>query len=245
MKNFQIVVKGTHNNTPKMVIFYKNEQYDHISKLPREAGYDTISAAKRISTMVFNNPEKYGFEGWDVQSTGAINSEKMMLSIEYRPLYKDQDEDQSKGYNKELVNELMEKYYPEKEAAIRAEHGQEPLKAKEDTKEGQGKGKKKRVATPRKPADPTMLTEKQLLFLTEIRKDGFYEKGLESSLYIPVLVDTLEDTMNYMTVGAMVSTLREKGLIVVGVSDAHTGKKMKYFEFTELGKQVMIKYNLA
>lgn len=81
------------------------------------------------------------------------------------------------------------------------------------------------------------LTEKQVRFLTLLPNDDFYENGLDSSLWIDVLCDTLAGDFNPMALGAMVSTLREKYLISVGVQKVN-GKKCKYFAFTELGKRV-------
>lgn len=81
------------------------------------------------------------------------------------------------------------------------------------------------------------LTEKQVRFLTLLPNDDFYENGLESTLWIDVLCDTLAGDFNPMALGAMVSTLREKYLIYVGTQKVN-GKKCKYFGFTELGKRV-------
>lgn len=81
------------------------------------------------------------------------------------------------------------------------------------------------------------LTEKQVKFIKLLPQDDFYEQGLDSSLWIDVLCDTLADEFNPMALGAMVSTLREKHLISVGVQKVN-GKKCKFFGFTELGKRV-------
>lgn len=81
------------------------------------------------------------------------------------------------------------------------------------------------------------LTEKQVKFIRLLPRDDFYEQGLDSALWIDVLCDTLADEFNPMALGAMVSTLREKHLISVGVQKVN-GKKCKFFGFTELGKKV-------
>lgn len=81
------------------------------------------------------------------------------------------------------------------------------------------------------------LTKKQVNFLKRLPEDDFYEHGLDSSLWIDVFCDTVADKFNPMAVGAMVSTLREKDLIHVGVQKMD-GRKCKFFGFTELGKQV-------
>lgn len=100
------------------------------------------------------------------------------------------------------------------------------------------KKSKKNVAFTFEDADGIVtLTEKQVRFLTLLPNDDFYENGLDSSLWIDVLCDTLAGEFNPMALGAMVSTLREKYLISVGVQKVN-GKKCKYFAFTELGKRV-------
>lgn len=83
------------------------------------------------------------------------------------------------------------------------------------------------------------LTEKQVDFIKHIPDTDFYENGLESTMWIDVLTDQIGGQFKGkpMTVGAMVSTLREKNLIYVG-QDRINGRKCKYFGLTDLGKQV-------
>lgn len=100
------------------------------------------------------------------------------------------------------------------------------------------KKSKKNVAFTFEDADGIVtLTEKQVKFIKLLPNDDFYENGLDSALWIDVLCDTLAGEFNPMALGAMVSTLREKYLISVGVQKVN-GKKCKYFAFTELGKRV-------
>lgn len=81
------------------------------------------------------------------------------------------------------------------------------------------------------------LTAKQVRFIKRMPEDDFYEHGLDSALWIDVFCDTIADEFNPMAVGAMVSTLREKKLIGVGVQKMN-GKKCKYMAFTALGQMV-------
>ena len=100
------------------------------------------------------------------------------------------------------------------------------------------KKSKKNVAFTFEDADGIVtLTEKQVKFIRLLPNDDFYENGLDSALWIDVLCDTLAGEFNPMALGAMVSTLREKYLISVGVQKVN-GKKCKFFGFTELGKRV-------
>lgn len=84
------------------------------------------------------------------------------------------------------------------------------------------------------------LTRKQVNFIEEFVKTSFWEHGLDSSLWVDVLVDEIggEFAGKPMTVGAMISTLREKGLINVGVAKVN-GRKSKYFVLTKLGQEVV------
>lgn len=83
------------------------------------------------------------------------------------------------------------------------------------------------------------LTEKQVNFMLHLPDTSFWEHGLDSTLWVDVLVDEIggEFEEKPMTVGAMISTLREKGLMVVAIGNVN-GRKAKYIELTEDGKKV-------
>ncbi len=89
------------------------------------------------------------------------------------------------------------------------------------------------------------LTEKHMAFLTNLPKCSYWDHGLDSSVWVFDVRDTLAMAgMAGMTVGAMISTLREKGLLVVGEEiftnfvRGGRGRKEKYVELTETGKKV-------
>lgn len=87
------------------------------------------------------------------------------------------------------------------------------------------------------------LTEKHMMFLTNLPKCHFWDRGLDSSVWVFDVRDTLSMAgMTGMTVGAMVSTLREKGLLVVAVGEVSgmngRTRREKYVELTETGKKV-------
>ena len=87
------------------------------------------------------------------------------------------------------------------------------------------------------------LTEKHVTFLKNLPKCSYWDRGLDSSVWVFDVRDTLESVgMAGMTVGAMVSTLREKGLLMVGIdavasSNGRT-RREKFIELTETGKKV-------
>ena len=87
------------------------------------------------------------------------------------------------------------------------------------------------------------LTEKHMMFLTNLPKCSFWDDGLNSSVWIFDIRETLSAAgMTGMTVGAMISTLREKGLlrVMLGNVDSMNGRtrREKYVELTETGKKV-------
>lgn len=146
--------------------------------------------------------------------------------------------------------EVLGKWEQEAEAERKA---REEKQAKAD-KEAEDKvnGKTKKTAKPRRSKDIAFatiivvdgaekhitLTAKQVDFIRHIPDTSFYENGLESAPWCDVLADEIGGQFagKPMTVGAMISTLREKKLIYVQIGD--NGKKAKYFGFTELGKKV-------
>lgn len=89
------------------------------------------------------------------------------------------------------------------------------------------------------------LTPKQVLFIQSMPTDNFYENGLDSALWIDIYADTLEAAgiMGRMTAGAMVTTLREKGILAVGHSRREK-KSIAHFEFTEFGKTIAAQLGL-
>lgn len=104
---------------------------------------------------------------------------------------------------------------------------------------------KKKERKPRKSKDIAheshgkTLTSKQVDFIRHIPDTCFYENGLESTMWCDCLADEIGGQFagKPMTVGAMISTLREKDLIYVSM-DRINGKKAKFFGFTELGKEI-------
>lgn len=87
------------------------------------------------------------------------------------------------------------------------------------------------------------LTEKHMVFLTGLPKCFCWDHGLDSSVWVFDVRDTLESVgMAGMTVGAMISTLREKGLLYVGVGEVKNtngrARHEKYIELTDTGKKV-------
>ena len=87
-----------------------------------------------------------------------------------------------------------------------------------------------------------MLTAKQVDFIRHLPDTTFWERGVDSLPWIDCLCDDIGGQFENkpMTVGAMVSTLREKGLLETGVTTINK-RKSKYFRVTETGKAIFRK----
>lgn len=118
-------------------------------------------------------------------------------------------------------------------------------KAAEDAVNGKKKAKKARrskdVAFELKENGETVmtLTAKQVDFMKHLPDTCFWENGLDSAVWCDVLADEIGGQFagKPMTVGAMISTLREKGIVEVG-RDLDRKGKPKFMALTDLGKQI-------
>ena len=83
------------------------------------------------------------------------------------------------------------------------------------------------------------LTAKQVDFIRHLPDTCFWENGLDSCIWVDCLCDDIMGQFEGkpMTVGAMISTLCEKGLGVRSKGRVN-GRKCTAFELTELGKKV-------
>ena len=89
------------------------------------------------------------------------------------------------------------------------------------------------------------LTEKHVTFLKGLPKCSYWSRGLDSSVWVFDVRDTLAMAgMAGMTVGAMISTLREKGLLRVMLGEVKNTngrtRHEKYIELTDTGKKVVM-----
>lgn len=84
-----------------------------------------------------------------------------------------------------------------------------------------------------------ILTEKQVDFIRHLPDTCYWENGLDSAIWVDCLCDEIEGQFanKPMTVGAMISTICEKGLGKRG-RDKINGRKCTSFALTELGKMV-------
>lgn len=118
---------------------------------------------------------------------------------------------------------------------------------KAETKEKAKKTRKsKDIAHEHKDGEVTItLTTKQVDFVLHLSDSCFWEKGLDSVLWCDVLCDEIGGQFEGkpMTIGAMISTLCEKGLGIRTkdrLTDEATGRSRKSttFQLTEKGKEI-------
>ena len=83
------------------------------------------------------------------------------------------------------------------------------------------------------------LTAKQVDFMKHLPDTCFWENGLDSEIWVDCLCDDIGGQFKDkpMTVGAMISTLCEKGIGTRGVSKVN-GHKATAFKLTEIGKVI-------
>lgn len=91
-----------------------------------------------------------------------------------------------------------------------------------------------------------ILTPKQVDFLKRLSDSSFWQQGTQSTLWIDILCDEITGQFEGkpMAVGAMVSTLREKGILAVALGRLEN-KKAKYVELTDLGQRVAVLIGIA
>lgn len=89
------------------------------------------------------------------------------------------------------------------------------------------------------------LTAKQVDFILHLSDSCFWENGLESALWTDILCDEIEGQFagKPMTVGAMISTLCEKGL-AERAKDKINNRTATYMVLTELGKVIAAELGL-
>lgn len=130
--------------------------------------------------------------------------------------------------------------------AAEAKAKAEAAKAADDKKAEDAVNKKaKKATTKRRPKDiayegnGVTLTAKQVDFIRHIPDTCFYEDGLDSCIWCDCLADEIGGQFagKPMTVGAMISTICEKGL-ASRETDRVNGRKATSLAFTELGKKV-------
>lgn len=122
-------------------------------------------------------------------------------------------------------------------------------KQKQIRKAKKAKAAKKNAAFTYCPngTDVITLTEKQVDFIRHLPDTCFWEQGLDSCIWVDCLCDEIKGQFENkpMTVGAMISTICEKGLGVRATDrKGPRGGKYTSFALTDMGKQVAAELGL-
>lgn len=135
-----------------------------------------------------------------------------------------------------------------RESAQETEEVQKPTSAPKATKKatgGQKKAKKNTAFAVTVDGVETTLTAKQVDFIHHLPDTNFWENGLDSCIWVDCLCDEIGGQFENkpMTVGAMISTLCEKGL-GTRCKERIGGRKATSFALTGLGKVIAAELGL-
>lgn len=143
-----------------------------------------------------------------------------------------------------------------KKAFEKFEKTQKNTEVQKDSKKAEGtkKAKEKAPKTKKVPEGgaefeindlKVILTAKQVDFIKHLPDTDFWEHGVDSEIWVDCLCDDIGGQFEGkpMTVGAMISTLCEKGLGLRAKAKINN-RKATAFRLTELGKQVAQKLGL-
>lgn len=135
-----------------------------------------------------------------------------------------------------------------RESAQETEEVQKPASAPKATKKatgGQKKAKKNAAFCITIDGTEITLTAKQVDFIRHLPDTNFWENGLDSCIWVDCLCDEIGGQFENkpMTVGAMISTLCEKGL-GTRCKDRISGRKATSFALTGLGKVIAAEFGL-
>ena len=178
-------------------------------------------------------------KGYCFKSTGTYDKKGQELNMRIgKHIWEQAFEEYTKQANDEAEQ-------AEWDAEMEARKVEQEQKDRETEEAFNKKAEKKAVKRTRKSKDiahesnGVTLTAKQADFMKHLPDTSFWENGLDSALWCDVLADEIGGQFagKPMTVGAMISTLREKAIISVGVDDGRKGKP-KFMRLTEIGKQV-------
>lgn len=145
-----------------------------------------------------------------------------------------------KGAEPMKTNATATKTAPAPTEAAKKEQVQQPAPTTAKPTEAKEEAKK---TTKKEPAPKEFLTEKQKYFLRQLKSsqcqlqlDGTEAWNLDD------LAVELESTINLMAMGAMVTTLTQKGVITntkETLPDAKNGKKSRILRLTDLGRETI------
>ena len=216
---------------------YEEAKADHEAWVEEQKRLDEETEAIMNGADPDPIEEQQTDEAWEAEAEAERKAREAKIAADAKAT-----EDAVNG----IVATLTEK------AEEKPEKGKKKAKKEKTGKKDQPKGeakktrKSKDIAHEHKDGDLTItLTAKQVDFVLHLSDSCFWEHGLDSILWCDVLCDEIGGQFEGkpMTIGAMISTLCEKGLGIRTkdrITDMTTGKSRKSttFQLTEKGKEI-------
>jgi flagellar biosynthesis GTPase FlhF len=206
-----------------------------------------MTALFTINGIGYNTNEK-GNRFFKIEDEKATRIGKAEYEAAYEQYTNDAADEELEFNEEEAIREAKEEMEQEEKKEMAEEIKMETEAQAEVQEQAEKEEKKSKKSRSLKKAAKIVeidgkqigLTEKHLTFLEALPGCSYWDHGIDSAVWVFALVDT---GMNPMTVGAMVSTLREKGLLLVGLNEVQNmngrTRKEKYIEFTDEGKKVL------
>lgn len=206
---------------------HEQEQEEALQRVIEEAEEErTTEELKEIQDLYCRHPE-----GSDLQNPAILNEHGCV--------------DCSKCNVQNCVHRDCMRRNPTDKGGL-AECPRLKVKAEEPKQSKAKKTRKSKDAFHTSIAVPGLtLTAKQTSFLLHLSDTNFWENGLDSIIWVDCLCDDIKGQFagKPMTVGAMISTLCEKGL-GTRATDRRDGRKCTSFALTETGKLVAAEVGL-
>lgn len=138
----------------------------------------------------------------------------------------------------DMAEKLWDKAHPPKKPVeAPREPAEAPLARKTPKRAPRGKVQEGGFGMPHE-GRRLILTPKQVEFMERLSEnEGWDTEGPQGAYYADSYAEALSDTMTPMGVGAMITTLREKGILTTEYSRVGGCRKCQ-FTLTELGRQV-------
>lgn len=192
-------------------------------------------------TIDDRGPAEQTDEEWEAEAEAEREAREAKIAEDAKAT-----EDAVNGIVATLTEKAEEKPGKGKKKAKKEKTGKKDQPKAEAKEKAKKVRKSKDIAHEHKDGEVTItLTAKQVDFVLHLSDSCFWEQGLDSVLWCDVLVDEIKGQFEGkpMTIGAMISTLCEKGLGIRTkdrLTDATTGKSRKgtTFQLTEKGKEI-------
>jgi DNA-binding MarR family transcriptional regulator len=238
----------------------ENGEYITTGTFDEESGYFEAEEYNEINNDMYkeettmentNNTFTFTQDGITYESTpngrfyGTVNGKKTRIGkaafeCEFKRYIKGQaEEDQFEEKMEQFEEDVTTEELKEIEKEIKKEA--KKAAAKKEKKPSKPKAKKIQIGGMEfdHKGVKIILTPKQVDFIKHLPDTSFWENGVQSEIWIDCLCDEIggQFAARPMTVGAMISTLCEKGL-GMRATNRRENRKCVSFQLTELGQKI-------